>query len=32
MDLTKSQPVSPKEGFIFVAKLEDIPKGEGRVF
>lgn len=33
MDPTKpKQPVSPKEGFIFVAKLEDIPTGKGRVF
>jgi nitrite reductase/ring-hydroxylating ferredoxin subunit len=32
MDLTKHEPIGPKEGFIFVAKLEDIPKGKGRVF
>jgi len=32
MDPTKNEPVSPKEGYMFVAKLEDIPKGKGRVF
>jgi len=32
MTFTKHEPVSPKEGFSFVTKLEDIPKGKGRVF
>ena len=31
MSFTKHEPVSPKEGYIFVAKLGDIPKGKGRV-
>jgi nitrite reductase/ring-hydroxylating ferredoxin subunit len=32
MDSINNEPVSPKEGYIFVAKLEDIPKGKGGVF
>lgn len=31
MNFAKHKPVSPKEGYIFVSKLEDIPKGKGRV-
>jgi len=32
MNCTKHESVSPKDGFIFVAKLDDVPKGKGRVF
>ncbi|MEJ2230863.1 MAG: Rieske 2Fe-2S domain-containing protein [Nitrospirales bacterium] len=31
MNFAKHKPVSPKEGYFFVSKLEDIPKGKGRV-
>lgn len=27
-----SEPSSPKEGYVFVSNLEDLPQGKGRVF
>ena len=32
MDVTQHKPLSPKEGYVFVANIDDIPKGKGRVF
>ena len=32
MPETKETPESPKEGFVFVASLQDLPEGKGRVF
>ena len=32
MEATQHQPLSPKEGYIFVANIHDIPQGKGRVF
>jgi nitrite reductase/ring-hydroxylating ferredoxin subunit len=32
MEAKQREPLSPKEGYVFVAKLEDIPQGKGRVF
>jgi nitrite reductase (NADH) small subunit len=32
MDCRIHEPLSPKEGFVFIGKLEDISKGKGRVF
>ena len=32
MDVKQREPVSPKEGYVFVANLEDLPQGKGRVF
>ena len=32
MEAKQREPLSPKEGYVFVANLEDIPQGKGRVF
>ncbi len=32
MDVKLCEPSSPKEGYVFVANLEDLPQGKGRVF
>lgn len=32
MNSKNNKPVSPKEGFVFIAKLEDLPQGKGYVF
>ena len=31
-NVIQPEPVSPKEGYVFVANLEDLPEGKGRVF
>jgi nitrite reductase (NADH) small subunit len=32
MDEKERQPLSPREGYVFVAKLEDLSQGKGHVF
>lgn len=32
MNSKDNEPVSPNEGFVFIAKLEDIPQGKGQIF
>jgi nitrite reductase (NADH) small subunit len=32
MDVRLCEPSSPKEGYVFIANLKDLPKGQGRVF
>lgn len=32
MDSKQCEPSSPKEGYVFVSNLEDLPQGKGRVF
>ncbi|MEC4679456.1 MAG: Rieske 2Fe-2S domain-containing protein [Nitrospirota bacterium] len=32
MDVRLCEPSSPKEGYVFIANLKDLPKGKGRVF
>jgi len=32
MDVKQTEPVSHKEGYVFIANLEDLPQKKGRVF